>query len=168
MLSIYHLIINPTNIGVFRLKLPVFSQLLFQNSFFFKAKLLQSSHFLTLGSYLEQLLFEATIFLAKELFRKKDIYRRTTFSKLFLHIINFFRKATFWKKLLIQKSNALYYLLFLESCLFRAAAFSKDATFYSITFSGDLLFYKILFRKSYYFTATLPFHSYTTYLFVSN
>ena len=36
------------------------------------------------------------------------------------------------------------------------------------TFSEYLLFYNILFQKSYYFTATVSFHSYTTYLFVSN
>ena len=53
------------------------------------------------------------------------------------------------------------YLLFLENFLFRAATFSKDATF-----SEELLFYNILFQKSYYFTATVPFHSYTTYSLV--
>ena len=36
-----------------------------------------------------------------------------------------------WKKLIFQKSNIPHYLLFLESCLFKRANFSKDATFYS-------------------------------------
>ena len=50
------------------------------------------------------------------------------------------------------KNKTLYYLLFLESSLFRAATFSKDATFYSIylfkkpgfiqdTFSEELIFH---------------------------
>ena len=119
-----------------------------------------------IGSCLGQLLIETAIFLEEELFRKKDIYRRATFSKqVLLHIINFFRKATSWKKLIIQKSNTLYYLLFLESCLFRVATFSKDATFYSI----------YLFRKPAFlqdaFSEELIFHSYAyfpqlLYLFI--
>ena len=48
-----------------------FSQeLFFQNSFFFGEKLLQSSHFLRIGSSLWQLLFGTAIF-SEELFRKK-------------------------------------------------------------------------------------------------
>ena len=52
------------------------------------------------------------------------------------------------------------YLLFLENCLYRAATFSRP------TFSEELLFYNILFENGYYFTATVPFHSYTTYSLV--
>ena len=48
-----------------------FLQLLYQNSFFFRAKPLQSKHFLRTGSYLGQLLFEVAIFLAEELLTKK-------------------------------------------------------------------------------------------------
>ena len=70
-----------------------FSQQLFQNSFFFRPKLLQSSLFLRIGSYLGQLLFETAIF--RRMIRKKDIYRRATFSKqVLLHIINFFKAGT--------------------------------------------------------------------------
>ena len=36
------------------------------------------------------------------------------------------------------------------------------------TFPEELLFYHALFQKSYYFTATVLFRSYTSYLFVSN
>ena len=49
----------------------IFSQIFFQNSFFFRANILQSSHSLRTGSYLGQLLFGTTIFLAEELFRIK-------------------------------------------------------------------------------------------------
>ena len=111
-----------------------FSLLLFQISFIFRAKLLQSNYYLRIGSYLGQLLSKQ-LFLAEELFLKKDIYRGDTFSKqVLLHIINFSRKATYWKKLITQKSSTLYYLLFQESCLFRVATFSKDATFHGIYF----------------------------------
>ena len=90
---------------------------------------------------------------------KKDIYRRATFSKhVLLHSINCFRKVACWKKLIIQKSNTLCYLLFLESCFFTAATFSKDATFYSI----------YLFRRAASwqdtFSEELIFHSYTCFL----
>ena len=108
-----------------------------------------------IGTYLGQLRIETTIFLGKELFRKKYIYIRSTFSKqVLLQIITFFRKATCWKKLIIQKSKALYTLLFQESYLFRVAASSKDAAFYSI----------YLFRKPAFlqdtFSEELIFHSY--------
>ena len=105
-----------------------------------------------------QLPFETATFLVEELFRKKDIYRRATFSKqVILHIINFSRKAIFWKKLIIQKSNTLYYLLLLESCFFRAATASKDTTFYSL-----LLFRRFAFLQDT-FSEALIFHSYTSF-----
>ena len=64
----------------------------------------------------------------------------------------------------ISEKQYSYYLLFPESCLFRVATFSKDVTFYSILFRRA--FFNILLQKSYYFTATFPFHSYTSYLLV--
>ena len=49
-----------------------FSQeLFFQKSFFFGVKLLQSRHFLKIGSSLRQLLFGTTFFFREELFRIK-------------------------------------------------------------------------------------------------
>ena len=101
-------------------------QLFFQNSFFFRAKILQNSHFLRISS-LWQLLSATAIF---SLFRIKISKKRVTFSKqVLLHNINFFRKGILWKKLIFQRSNILYYTLFLESYLFRAATSSKDGTF---------------------------------------
>ena len=59
-----------------------FSQeLFFQNSFFFGAKILQSSHFLRIGSSLRQLLFGTrTAFFSEELFRIK-LYKKSYFFK---------------------------------------------------------------------------------------
>ena len=68
-------------------------QLFFQNSFLFKARVLQSSYFFRIRSSLWQLLFGTTVY---SLFRIKISKKEL----LFLHSINFFRKATFSKKLI--------------------------------------------------------------------
>ena len=74
----------------------------------------------------------ATVIFFRETVQGKDIYKGATVLKqILLHSINFFRKVTFWKNLIFQKSNVPHYLLFLESRAFRARNFSKDATFYS-------------------------------------
>ena len=98
-------------------------QLLF--SPFSEQSLFRSSCFFRLASFSERKFYRAAS-------QDKDIYKRTAFLKeVPLHSINFFRKATFLEKLIFQKSNNTHYLLFLDSCLFRAATVSKDATFYS-------------------------------------
>ena len=108
-------------------------------------------------------IFAIAIF-SEELFKIKISKKELLFqSRYFYTASTFSEKLHLGKKLIFQKSNIPHYLLFLESCHFRAAAFSKDATF-----SEELLFYNILFQKSYYFTVTIPLHSYTCYLFVSN
>ena len=96
-----------------------------------------------------QLPFETATFLVEELFRKKDIYRRATFSKqVILHIINFSRKAIFWKKLIIQKSNTLYYLLLLESCfLEQQPLFQRRYLLYHFTFQKTCFFTRYFFRR---------------------
>ena len=129
-------------------------QLFFQNSFFFRAKILQSSHFLRIRSPLCQLLFGTAAF---SLFRIKISKRALSSKQVLLHSINFFRKATFWKKLVFQKSNIPHYLLFLESCFFRAVTFSKDSTFYS-----SYLFKRATFLQ-HAFSEELLFHSYASF-----
>ena len=57
-----------------------FSLLLFQISFIFRAKLLQSNYYLRIGSYLGQLLSKQ-LFLAEELFQKKRYLQRRYFFK---------------------------------------------------------------------------------------
>ena len=133
-----------------------FSQdLFFQNSFFFGAKILQSSHFLRIQSSLQQLLF-GTAF-SEELFRIKISKKRATFSKqVLLHSINLFRKGTFLEKTDFSENQFPHYLLFLESCLFRATTFSKDATFYS-----SYLFRRATFLQ-HTFSEELLFHSYSS------
>ena len=63
-------------------------------------------------------------FLAEDLFRIKIFIERLLFRDR-LHSVNFFKRVIFWKKLIFQKSNVPYYILFLERYLFRAAAFFK-------------------------------------------
>ena len=130
-----------------------FSQELFLNSFFFGAKLLQSRNLLRIGSsllfgtafFLEELLtryFCTVSTLSEKLhFGKNQVFRRAIF-----HITYFFWRAAILQRLLIQKT----------------------LPFIAATFSEELLFYNIFFQKSYYFTAAVSFHSYTSYLFVSN
>ena len=83
----------------------------------------------------------------------KDIYRGALLIEAGTSAQHqFFRRATFLKKLaFFQERNITHYLLFLESCLFRTATFSKDVTYSSnhfrrATFSQhtspeELLFY---------------------------
>ena len=63
-----------------------------------------------------------------------------------------------FKKLNSRKSNWGFKRAFLQKTLLSIAAI----------FPEELLFYNILFQKSYYFTATFPFPSYTSYLSVRN
>ena len=75
-----------------------FSQeLFFQNSFFFGAKILQSSHFLRIGSSLRHLLFGNTI-LSEELFRIKISKKELLFqSRYFCTASTFSEKLYFGK-----------------------------------------------------------------------
>ena len=133
---------------------------LFHSSYFFRAKLLPSSHFLRIRRSLRHFLFGTATFLAEELFRIKiyteelllrsryffctHIGKRELFKTIFR--ITYFWRATFLERLLFQKT--------LPSI--------------AATFSVDLLFNNTLFKNRYYFTATLPFHSHSFPLSVGN
>ena len=80
--------------------------------------------------------------------QNKDIYRRAaSLKQVLLHSIDFFRKESFWKKLIFQKSNISHYPLFLESYFFRGATFSKDATLYSSYLARRAAFFKRYFFR---------------------
>ena len=142
-------------------------ELFFQSSFFFGAKILQTSHFVRIGSSLRQLLYWTAIFL-EELFRIKVSKKELPFQSIY-----FCRASAFSEKLHFRKTDFsenqfrinyfFWRAVFLEQLLFQKTLPSTAATF-----SEELLSYNILFQESYYFTATVPFHSYTSYLFVSN
>ena len=102
-----------------------YSQQLFcQNSYFFRAKLLPSSHFLKIGSFFEQLLFRTATFLEEELFRIRIYTEGLLFRSSYFC-------THFGKSQLFRKAIFPITYFFLESYLFRVATFSKDATFYS-------------------------------------
>ena len=137
----------------------------FQNSHFFAVIISEQLLFESETSTDHQPLFNSNLFRAvtfrnSYLFGRETVKKkiRDTFSKqVLLHIINFLRKAIYWKKLIIQKSNTLYYLLFSKSSFFRAAAFSKDAAFYSIYVFRRPAFLQLTFSEE------LIFHSYGSF-----
>ena len=70
-------------------------------------------------------------------------------SAVLLHIINFFRKATFWKRLIIRKKAKLSITYFFWRVAFlEQPLFQKMLPCIAFTFWKKLVFYKILFQKS--------------------
>ena len=146
-------------------------QLFFQNSIeqHFQSKTSTKHHFLRAGSSLEQLHSETATFQVEEFFRIKIFTEKLLFSKqVILHNVIFFKRTVFWKKLIFQKSNILHYLLFLESYLLKVAAFPTKVIQQLLQELPFQKSYNVVFQKSYYFTAALPAHSYTSYLSVIN
>ena len=81
--------------------------------------------------------------------------------------INLFRKATFWKKLIFQKAIFRITYFFWGAVFLEQLLFQKTLPPIAATFSEELLFYNT-FSEELCFTATVPFHMYTSYLVVSN
>ena len=112
-----------------------------------------------------QFLLWAPTFLAEELLRIKIFTEKLLFhlKKLIPWAINFFRRVTFWKKLIFQKSSIAHCLLFLKSYFFRVATFAKDVTFHIAPIvSEELFFTTYFFRRDgiwqlrFLSTATVP------------
>ena len=117
--------------------------LFFQNTYFIRVKILLSSHFSKMGSFLGQYFVGTATFLVEKPAQNEDIYRRATFSnqvlphrqnflrtdifstKVLLQKRYFFGTATFWKKLIFQKSNIPHYILFLKSHFAERLLFQK-------------------------------------------
>ena len=101
----------------------IFSQyLLFQSKTFTEQPLLEKRQFFRADT------FRNTDFFGGETVSNKEIFRRGPFSNEEL-LRNFFRRVTFWKKLIFQKSNIPHCLLFLDSYFFRVATFSEHTFF---------------------------------------
>ena len=92
-------------------------QLFFQSETSTEQSLFENKTFFKTLSFRDSYLF------GRGIVQNKDLYRRATSSKqvLLLH--------TYWKKRTFQ--NNIPHYLFLESYLFGATTFSKNATFYS-------------------------------------
>ena len=122
-----------------------FSAFIFQNSYFFRAKLLPSNHILRIGNSLAQLPFGTAT------------YRRYLQKSYFLEADSSAQQQLFQKSEILEKAT------FSEKQYSVLPTFSGELPSIAATFSEELLFYNIPFQKSYYFTATLFFHSYTSY-----
>ena len=123
-----------------------------QNSFFFGAKIPQSSHFLKIGSSLGHIIFGTAIF-SEELFRTKISKKELLFQS------RYFCTVSTW-----QHFRITYF--FWRAVFLEQLRFQKTLPSIAAIFSEELLLYNLLFQKSYYFTATVPFHSCTSYLFI--
>ena len=113
-------------------------QPLLENRKFFRAVPFRNSHFFGGG-----------------IAQNKNIYRRAPLSKqALLHIISFFRRATSSKKLIFQKRNITYFLLFPKSYPFQRGHFFKRRYLLQ-----QLPFQKSYFLTTYFFSEELLFHS---------
>ena len=119
-------------------------------------KLLPSSHFLRIGSFLRQLLFGTPNFLLEELFKIKVFTEKLLFQSRYFCAPSPYphHRGTFWKMLIFHKSIILQHLLFLESYFFIVATFSKDLTFHSSYFSRKAS------SSQHTFSEEILFHSY--------
>ena len=123
----------------------------FQNSFYFRANI----HFLSIRSSLWQLLFGTAFFpLFWIKISKKELLIQ---SRYFCTVSTFPEKLHFGKSYIFHKSNISHYLLFLDSCPFRAATLSKYGTFYS-----SYLFKRATFLQ-HTFSEELLFHCYASF-----
>ena len=103
----------------------------------------------------------------------KDLFRTKISTEALLFQIRYFCTAStiseelhFGKKRIFQKRNIPHYSLFWRATFLERLIFQKTLSSMAVKFSEELFFYNILFQKSYHFTATLSFHSYTSYLSV--
>ena len=129
--------------------LPVFVR----SSYFSQQLLLLRSSVSGTVTSSQQLFFQNIYFLEAKLLPSNHFLRiGSSLGQLLL--VHF--RTTFSKKLIFQIRNILYYLLFLESYLFRAATFSKDITLYSSYFFRRATFWH------YTFSEELLFHSYAS------
>ena len=112
--------------------------------------------------------FSEQLFYPEELFRLKISKKELIFQSRYFCTVSTFSekmgKANFSEK----QYSTVYTYFFWRTAFLERLLFQKTLPSIVATFSEELLFYNILFQKGYYFTATVPFHSCTTYLFVSN
>ena len=140
---------------------------LFSIANLFRANLLPSRHFLRMESSLGHLLFRTATFLEEELFRIKISSEELLFEagtsaqrQLFQKSYNL-EKKNFLGKAILRITYFFWRATFLERLLFQ-----KTLPPIAATFPEKLIFLDILFQKSCNFTATLPFHRYTSNLSV--
>ena len=169
---------------------------LLQSNYFDTQHLLfRSSYFFRVSAFFEELLFEKSHFFAPVLFfrietstgqqllEKRKFFRAVTFRNSYLFggrisynndIGTSAQHQRFQKSYILQKNQFSRTAIFCITYFFWRATFLERLFFQktlpsiAATFSEELHFHNVLFQKSYYVTAMLPFHSYTSLLSVSN
>ena len=146
---------------------------IFSNKCKHQQPLLQSNYFGTTDSFSEQLGFQKSHFLTAPFFRKKLLFQNeSSTNQLILGVREFFwavasskqyffcggdtfKTATFHKKIIFQKRNILYHLLFLES------HFSEQQFFRKTQLSIAAFLHQSYFSGTYFlrrcFISQLPF-----------
>ena len=104
---------------------------LVQNKNIYRRATFWSRYFYIATAFSEQILFQQRYFFERATFSHGDIILNIVIVLLLVkyYISIFFRKATFWKKLIFQKSNIPHYLLFLKSHFSIAGTFSEELLF---------------------------------------
>ena len=151
---------------------PFSEQLLFRRSYFFRIASFSKQKFyraatsweyeVLYGSYLsEQLIF------LEELFRIRISKNELLFqSRYFCTASTFSQKSYIFEKTDFSENHFPYYLLFLESCLFRATTFSKYATFIGSCLFGRVTFFQHSFSGELLFQSYGSFRQSFSHLFV--
>ena len=118
-------------------------QIFLQNSYFFRAKLLASSHHLRIGSSLGQLIFGAATFLVEEFFRVEIFAKELLFrGRYFCTVSTFSEELHFEKK--VNFSEKKYSVL---------PTFPGESPFWSgYFFKRRYLLQQQSFQKYYFFT----------------
>ena len=124
-----------------------------QNSFFFRSK-----------SSTEQAFLENRKFFTRAIF-SEELFRIKIFQSRLFWTASLFQKSYILKKLIFQKINFRITYFFWRAAL-EQLLFQK--TLPSIAATLNIVSTTTVCQKSYYLTATVPFHSYTSHLFVSN
>ena len=164
-------------------------QLFLQSSCFFEELRFRKSRFLAAVIFSEQLIFRSKTSTEHPLIENMNSYENMavtfwnshffggeiTQNKVFTEELlcrnstsaqhQLFQKSYFEKANFSEKKYSAF-SIFLESYLFRATIFSKGTTVYNSYLFRRATSHKILFQKSFFFTATLPLHSYNYQLVI--
>ena len=112
----------------------LFAEFIFSEQFFFQSKPSTEQQPRENRKFFRAVIFRNSYLFGGGVVQNKEIYRRATFWKqVLLHSINILGEAAFWKKLIFQKSNIPYY--FFTTYLFRTVTNSQLRFLSTATFS---------------------------------
>ena len=120
------------------------------------------------GSSLKHLLFGTATVLVEGFRTKISFYGKSTFSKHSCTASTFSEELRFGKSYFFIKTIFWITYYFWRATFLERLHFQKALSSIAAIFSEEPIFHNLPFQESYYFTATLPFQSHTSYLLVSN